>query len=118
MALVGQLVELWAGDTAEIDVVLTESDGTPLDFSNRSLRWVLCNAYDRGLVLVEKVTGSGIEVIDPDAGIVRIFLDSADTRELGGEPYFHELPLHDEGFAVAALTLLSGSAIVHTTALR
>jgi hypothetical protein len=119
MALVNQDIELWSGDDTKIDVVLTQADGTtPIDLTNVVLRWTLLDGYDRSHILVEKVSGNGIDIVDLVSGSVQILVAASDTRELGGQLYLHQLLLHDLGFASAALILLTGSATIHTTAIR
>ena len=62
------------GDTRTLTLTLTDSDAVPFDLTGATLRFTVGD-------LLEKATGDGIVVADPDSGVAVITINPADTED-------------------------------------
>lgn len=68
------------GDTKTLTVTLTNSNGSPLDLTDKTLTFTATRwGYSTGIV---KTEGDGIEVTSALDGICEITIDPADTADL------------------------------------
>jgi hypothetical protein len=119
MPSLNQDLELWQADDTVIEVSLTGPDGLPMDITGFGISWRLFDAYDRSRVLITKTAvDGGIEAVDLAGGILQVRIDAADTRELGGQPFAHQLLVADPGYRDASRVVLTGGVTIHTTSLR
>jgi hypothetical protein len=82
MALVNQDFEIYAGDTKNLVVTVTKSDGTiaPL-IGDVTVKWVAVRGKD---IVISKDTTNGIAITDDANGEFTVRLDSVDTKTLLG----------------------------------
>ena len=119
MVATGQDIELYAGDSTQIDVQIFATDGTTvLDLSGTTVNWALTSVYDKSRLLIVKTSAVSGQVTITDAtnGLVTILVEPVDTRNLGGQPYYHEVEVID--LAQATVTVLTGAAIIKKTGLH
>ena len=109
-----QLLRLTSGDTARLEVVVTDDLGSPKDISGASIRWALTDRRGTSTIL-EKTVGDGITITAPDAGEFEVLVDPADTADLSGR-YRHEAEVTDAYGNVS--TVLSGTATITADAIQ
>jgi len=79
---INQNVEMWAGEAINIQI----QGVLPTDFDD--IKWRVLETPDSTDAVIEKsLTGTGLEIIDNK---ILIDLNFADTKDLGGNRYFHE----------------------------
>ncbi len=79
---IGQNLEMWAGEAINIHI----QGVLPEDFDD--LKWRVLETPDSTDAVIEKsLTGTGLEIIE---GNIIIDLNFEDTKDLGGNRYFHE----------------------------
>ena len=71
------------GDTRTLTLTLTNAEGTPYDLTGATVRFTVGD-------LLEKVTGDGIVVADPDSGVAVITVNPADTED--ASDWRHDYP--------------------------
>lgn len=88
-----QNFEMYAGDTKDIVITVTNANGAVVNLSGASVRWALKknvsasqNAY--------KTTSSGVTLTSPSAGVFTVRLSAGDTQGLQGR-YYHEAEVTD-----------------------
>jgi hypothetical protein len=86
---------IYSGNSPTISITVYQSDGvTPLNLTGMTAQWRLCSLFDP-TPIVTKTVGAGISILNAAAGTVAISLTTADTDNLGGQPYRHELEIID-----------------------
>jgi hypothetical protein len=117
MAATSQDIVIYAGDDTELSVSLFQNDGiTPLDLTGAVVNWALASVYDVQVPLVEKssATPGQVTITDIPGGLVSVFLVPADTADMGGQPYYHEVEVVQGGTTV---TVLVGAVVISETAI-
>ncbi len=101
MTILNQDVILYAGDTATLEVSLTDANGDPFVLSaGGTIKYRLAEtSHDSEEDLVAKELGAGILLEDSVASIA---LDKTDTL-LGPGVYYHELKVFDSGDVATAM---------------
>ncbi len=96
MTATDQDLTIYSGDTAIITVTVTDSDNdnAAKDLTGCSVTYAI---YKKRVVYLKKTSadGGGIEITDADAGELTITLDPADTANLPGGEYEHEVQITD-----------------------
>lgn len=96
-----QNFEIYAGDTKDIIIAVTDAAGAAVNLSGATAKWVLKkNASASNSAY--KTTGNGITVV---GGVVTVRMNSADTQGLQGR-YYHEAEVTDVSGNVS--TILTG----------
>jgi hypothetical protein len=103
MTLANQNLEMYAGDTNNISVSITDHDGAPLNLTGAAIE------YKAGASLT-KTVGVGITITDAPGGICRIEIDPIDTAALSGY-YYHQLVVTNVGGDIS--TVLTGILTIH-----
>lgn len=75
--------DCWADTDFEIRTAVTKSSGGPFPLDNATVRFEVLNQSTRA-PLIEKTTAEGVEVPDPSAGEIVIYVRDEDTAGLGG----------------------------------
>jgi hypothetical protein len=117
MTATNQNISIYAGDDTELSMSLFQSDGvTPLDLTGAVVNWALSSAYNVQFPLVEKSSAipGQVTITDIPGGLVSVFLIPADTADMGGQPYYHEVEVVQGGTSV---TVLTGSVTINETAI-
>lgn len=109
MAAVDQNFEMYAGDSKEINVQVTDS-GNAKNIVGATIVWAMMNSPDNQNYIVKKSTDGGILITDGENGRFRISLDPADTEEVTGG-FYHEAELTDSFGNVS--TILVGNAVIN-----
>lgn len=118
MAALNQNIEIWAGDNNELDITLFEEDGTtPINVEGAVINWAISSVFDYSVKLANKSSTyiEEIELSVPESGQIKVFLLPDDTKNLGGEPYVHEVEVNSGGKTV---TVLRGNVTINKTILR
>lgn len=100
MAVEKQNFEMYSGDTKNIIINVTDSDGSPLSLDGATVVWVLKPKVYSEEVTVAKRTGDGINT---DSNKIKIRLDPDDTESLSGL-YYHEAEVTDAKGNVSTVT--------------
>jgi hypothetical protein len=110
-ALVEQNLEMYAGDTREIDDAIVESDGSAKDLTDADITFVLFNE-NTDEILVTKTVNFGVTVVDAIGGLIRILLLPADTVDIKpGNWYRYEIEVVDQYLNVGTVTV--GNIIIN-----
>lgn len=91
----GQNVEMWEGEYKEIPFTVQDADGVAVNLTGATLTWKLCRNGPDSTVLLTKTSGSGISLVVAASGTAKVTLAEADTADLGGVAYYHELVVKD-----------------------
>jgi hypothetical protein len=83
---------IYQGDTANLDFIVQDYDGSVQNLTDCEVRWALSDPADLSTALIEKEDGDGISVIDAANGRLTVTLTAGDTSELSGT-YRHELEI-------------------------
>lgn len=93
----GSRVDIAAGDYFSgdnLDILFTVSDGdnpgNPKDLTGASIDWVLAKQQGKA-PLITKSIGSGVTITDAANGKGTVSIQQADTENLKGDTYWHEL---------------------------
>ena len=115
MALIGQNFAMFAGDTVQVALTLTDADGAALDLTSLTLLWGLgpLNAGPATLLKTSTLP-TQIEITDAPGGLAILYLMPADTAALRGT-YRQELKAFDATGAVE--TLMTGQVAVSPSSL-
>jgi hypothetical protein len=85
MALVSQNFDIYAGDTKDIIITVKKKDGTPVNLSGATIKWV---AVRGKTTIISKDNDNGIVITDAINGECTIRLDHLDTLSLLGSLYY------------------------------
>lgn len=85
--------DYYQGDTLELDVTVTDSDGNPYSLLEADATWVLVREQGDTPRLT-KTIGDGITITDAEAGELTVTIDSGETSDFLGDHY-HELEIVD-----------------------
>jgi hypothetical protein len=79
-----------AGDTCQIKVTITRSNGLPFDLTGYGVTWVSRPEWNSDAPnLITKHSGAGVLVTDAANGKLTIDLEPADTADIPAGRYFH-----------------------------
>ena len=93
MALTGQDISMYAGETKDINFSIVDSDSVPVNISGCTLKWgYSLNSLEPYRLL--KTSSSGITVIIASSGSFKVALTPIDTSGKTGD-YYHEALLID-----------------------
>jgi hypothetical protein len=85
-------LEITRGDDESIDVAVTDpdNDDAPVDLTDQELTFMVKEHPDDDDddALIEKTTGAGITVADPETGVAVISIASEDTADISGTKYW------------------------------
>lgn len=106
-----QNVEIYAGDTANIQVTVFDSDsnGARKNIAGSVISWVLFDPDATGVMLT-KTTADAITITDGLNGLFTIALVPADTEQLTPGSYRHEAEITDASGNVS--TAMTGDFII------
>ena len=107
-----QNFQIHAGDSRELVVTVSDSQGAAVDLSGAAIAWQLARSAGAAAPAVAKALGSGIVITDGPNGVFTVMLDPADSETLSGL-YYHEAEVTDA--AGQRSTVLSGVATVVPT---
>jgi hypothetical protein len=107
-----QNFEIHAGDSRDIVVTVTDSQGAAVDLTGAAVAWQLARSAGSAAAVVSKSLGAGIAITDGPNGVFTVTLDPADTESLTGL-YYHEAEVTDA--AGNRSTVLTGVATVIPT---
>ncbi len=107
------ILDYIAGDTLIIDFTVTDQDGDVVDLTNATAVWKIClgTLEMTGSVLVTKTLGSGVAIIGPTEGKIRVTI-SKNTFTRVGE-FVHALKVtlaNGEGYTVSRGLLKANAA--------
>jgi hypothetical protein len=88
MAYINQDVEIYAGDSKDLDLTIYDDAGNEVDLSQYSVYYYVYG--NSGTTVGTKTVGDGIEIVTE--GKCTISLDPSDTKNLFGE-YNHEVDI-------------------------
>lgn len=100
MASDGEDFELYAGETKEVTITVTDADGDAVPLTGATITW---GAYDRTGARTVRVTKSGAD-ITISSNTFMFTLDPADTESLSPGVYAHEARVVDADDNEAVVT--------------
>lgn len=88
--------EFFSGDTQKLKYTIDDADAAPArkDLTGATITWGLAKLQGKAPFLT-KTIGSGITVTDAANGELDVDLDPADTADVRGGDYYHELEIID-----------------------
>jgi len=107
-----QNFELYAGDSKDIVVTVTDSNGAAVNLTNFTIFWKLTLLPTSSTALISKAVGTGIVKTNPSGGIFTVTITNTDTATLAG-CYYHEAKIVDG--SSNEFTVTSGRAIIHSS---
>jgi hypothetical protein len=117
MPEINQNIEMWAGEDVVIYVTLTNIDIEGLI----KIKWQLSETADSEIIEVAKYIDNIGRVDEDSDGItvypltnkIKIIIDSADTIDMGGSRYFHEVRIWDNDNKQS--TIMTGRIKINAT---
>lgn len=107
MTVKSQNFEIFAGDSKQIEILVTDEDtDLPVDLTpylSGTIIWVVYDKSTKNLIL-SKSLGSGVTVPSPSSGIVIITLSPTDTENITPKLYNHECEISSSPTDVATVT--------------
>lgn len=103
MTITNQDVDLFRGDSALLEISLTDANGDPFVLTaGGTIKYRVANTAhaSEDEVLIRKELGAGIDLFD---GVAEITLLSEDC-DLTPQSYYHELKIYDQGDVATAMT--------------
>jgi hypothetical protein len=111
LATRGQNFEIYAGDSKNITVTVTNADGSPIDLTGATIKWALKKRVSSPADITKETnTNAGISVANPTTGVFLIPLKPDDTKDLSGV-FYHEAEVTDGVGNVS--TVLTGEVTIH-----
>lgn len=86
------LATVYAGDSLQFQVTVTDEDGNAIDLAGGSARYALARSPDSA-ALVTKDSDNVGEINLLVDGVVEVNLDPADTASLDEGTYYHEVEI-------------------------
>jgi hypothetical protein len=104
MTITNQDVDVYRGDSALLEISLTDANGDPFALTaGGTLKYRVAptahSSEDESVI--RKELGAGIDLFD---GVAEITLLSDDTDHIVPEDYYHELKIYDLGDVATAMT--------------
>lgn len=85
-----QDVTMVSGDTLDIQITVTDQDGTAVNLTDHTINWALCTNQNTTPPLVVKSTGGyGVTITNAVGGVFKVALVPTDTAAFSGI-YYHE----------------------------
>lgn len=103
MTTQAQNFEMFAGDTRQITISVTDEDGAALPLTGYDAIWVVYKQTTKELIL-SKVLGSGIMIPTPANGQIIIDLLPEDTEDITPGKYLHECEISTSSTDVSTVT--------------
>jgi hypothetical protein len=103
MTITNQNVDVFRGDTALLEISLTDANGDPFALTaGGTIKYRVANSAhaSEDEALIRKELGSGIDLI---SGVAEVSLLTDDT-DLDPQSYYHELKIYDQGDVATAMT--------------
>jgi len=102
MTIANQDVDIYRGDSALLEVQLTDANGDPFALtSGGTIKYRVANTSHatEDETLIRKELGNGIDLQD---GVALIYLMSEDT-DMKPQSYYHEVKIYDQGDVATAM---------------
>lgn len=80
-ALVDQNLEMYAGDSFELNDTIVTSSGSPKDLTNATVSFIIYNE-NTNEILITKTNGLGVTITDAVNGLCRINLLPEETEDI------------------------------------
>lgn len=110
MTKTAQNYTIYAGDTVELSVSVTDSiTGAAKNITGATIKWVLYNSRSSTATLT-KTTASGITITDGVGGLYIITATPVETAAITPDIYYHESEITDSGGRVS--TVFTGNITV------
>lgn len=110
MTMTAQNYTIYAGDTVELLVAVTDSiTGLAKNITGATIKWVLYNERTQAAV-VNKTTSSGIAITDAAGGLYTVTVSALETATLTPEAFYHESEVTDSSGRVS--TVFTGHIVV------
>lgn len=93
MTMTNQDFQIWAGETKQLIVTVTDGNGIIVDISGSQITWRLLDKNN--YTIMTKTLGNGVTLTDPTHGIFMIQLNPTDTANLGISRYSHTAKITD-----------------------
>lgn len=103
MAEENQDISMYAGESLEIEILVTNDAGAAKDLTGATIAWKLARGPG-STAMVSKSTGAGIAITNAASGIFTVSLSPADTESLHGR-YYHEARVTDSGGKESVITV-------------
>lgn len=103
MTITNQDVDVYRGDSALLEIQLTDANGDPFALTaGGTIKYRIANTShaSEDEVLVRKELGNGVDLFE---GVASVSLLSEDT-DLTPQSYYHELKIYDLGDVATAMT--------------
>jgi hypothetical protein len=108
MTIKGQNFEIYAGDSKNLEILITDSTDSPLDLTPYmiagGITWVIYHPTTKAIVLSKGYT-DGITVPIPSNGIAIVSLLPEDTENIAPKLYNHECEISSSTTEVATVTV-------------
>ena len=91
MANTDQNVEIWEGEYREIPFTVQDAAGVAVNLTGATLSWRMTRGGPTGTTVLTKTP----TVVSAASGTGKITLAEADTVDIGGVTYYHELVVED-----------------------
>lgn len=86
---------LCKGDSRQITVTVKDQNGTVINLTGATIRWVLLNPARATLLYKDNTPSKGITITDAVNGLCSIKIDTKDTQNLSAGSYSHEARVID-----------------------
>jgi hypothetical protein len=103
MTTINQNFSMYAGDSKNITITVTNDDGTVLNLTNATVKWALKKRVKSTVNEIYKTTTDGIVITDSLNGVIKINVTPNDTTNLSGM-YYHECEVTDQSGNVSTVT--------------
>lgn len=94
MAKTNQNIEMYSGDSYDLEVTVTDENGAIVNISGASITWSLYKSVASPTLVSKGTSTSGITITDAVNGKFTVSLVPADTQKLAGT-YEHSAKLTD-----------------------
>lgn len=108
MTTASQNFVMYAGDTKNLVITVTDISGAIINLTGAIVKWKL--TYSNGTIYKD-TTGGGVTITSPTTGVFTVKLNSIDTSSLSGN-FLHGAELIDSSGNVS--TILAGIASINT----
>lgn len=108
MPMTDQNFTMHRGDSRKIKITVTDAAGEPKSLTGSFIRWAMARDSSAP-ILIQKITGDGVSVVDAPGGEFTVSIYPSDTEEFdlprsGLRSFYHEAEVTDSAGAVATVT--------------
>jgi hypothetical protein len=103
MTTINQDFSMYAGDSKNIVITVTDDNGSPMNLLNATVKWALKKRVKSTENMIYKTTTDGITITDAQNGLIKISLLPINTSSLSGM-YYHECEVTDQSGNVSTVT--------------